>query len=268
MNLFIISFLFLLLPINSIAKGLSPIRLSHENYEQALLRHKFYKNFEVSPSKFRLRSTSSHSLTAESAKKPLKDLNTQEIPDVGSYADLENQFFYIRDTRFLTTRFPDFPRRLTWLYPDDGCYARAEVAKFELEKHNFPAPKKIFVFGNLYAATDNSPSGAVSWWYHVAVTYRVGAEVYVFDPAIEPKHPLTLTQWNSHIGGDHRSVKYSICDKETYDPSSDCINPTPLPEDEAYYEQKTFLQYEWDRIIQLQRDPKKELGDSPPWLTN
>jgi hypothetical protein len=64
----------------------------------------------------------------ESLSKPLEALDISTIPDVGSYADLENQFHMIRDTRYLQTSEPSFPRRLTWLYPDDGCYARAELA--------------------------------------------------------------------------------------------------------------------------------------------
>ncbi|MEK2647239.1 protein-glutamine glutaminase family protein [Bdellovibrio sp. BCCA] len=249
------------------AKGLSSHRHANETYETARNRHFFGKTFDVP---FQMQDMSADAATrfvsAERAKKPLKNLDIKEIPDVGSYADMENQFFYVRDTRFLTTQDKNFPRRLTWMYPDDGCYARAEVAKFELENHNFPAPKKVFVFGNLSALSDNSPTGSVQWWYHVAVSYRVGADVYIFDPALEPQRPLKLAEWNKLVGGDNAYVQYSICDHETYDPSGDCYHPTPQSKNDAYYEQKSFLQYEWDRIVELKRNPEEELGNNPPWL--
>jgi hypothetical protein len=153
------------------------------------------------------------------------------------------------------------------MYPDDGCYARAEVAKHELEKNNFPAPKKLFVFGNLYAASKNSKTGFVQWWYHVAVTYRVGNDVYVFDPAIEPQRPLKLNEWNQLVGGEQNDTQFSICAPNTYDPSSDCYGPALLDPSSAYKEQKGFLGYEWQRLLDLKRDPKMELGDYPPWLS-
>ncbi|WP_413612853.1 protein-glutamine glutaminase family protein [Bdellovibrio sp. HCB-110] len=250
----------------ALAKGLSSHRSPDENYETARNRHFFFQTFNFPFPDSPKADTTTRYVSAERAKKPLKSLDIKEIPDVGSYSDLENEFFYVRDTRFLTTQDRNFPRRLTWMYPDDGCYARAEIAKYELENHHFPAPKKVFVFGNLSAPSSNSPTGSVQWWYHVAVTYRVGPEVYVFDPSLEPQRPLKLAEWNKLVGGENTHVQYSVCDHETYDPSGDCYHPTPLSRDEAYYEQKSFLQYEWDRIVELKRNPEQELGNNPPWL--
>jgi hypothetical protein len=34
----------------------------------------------------------------------------------------------------------------------------------------------------------------------------------------------------------------------------------------ALDQQKYFLEYEWERLIDLGRKPELELGDSPPWL--
>ncbi|WII72770.1 protein-glutamine glutaminase family protein [Bdellovibrio sp. 22V] len=245
-------------------KGVSAVRHAHESYDQALHRHLFLNTFQV---QFPL-DRESRSVPAERAKKPLKNLNLNDIPDVGSYADLENEFKYIRDTRFMKSQDPHFPRRMTWLYPDDGCYARAEMAKVELVDHHFPAPKKLFVFGNLYAKTSNSPTGDVQWWYHVAVTYRVGNEAYVFDPAVEPKRPLKITEWNDLIGGSKAVLQYSICSAHTFDPMMDCYHPHEMTTDEAIYEQKAFFSDEWDRLLELKRSPEKELGNYPPWLEN
>ncbi len=264
MKIFFSVVLFLGLSISSFASGLSAHRKPNESYEVARDRHTFNQSFT-------LPNQSADSLgryiSAERAKKPLKQLDITHIPDVGSYPDLEREFFYVRDTRFIKTNNANFPRRLTWMYPDDGCYARAELAKNELNAHNFPEPKKLFVFGSLHAPSKNSETGYVQWWYHVAVTYRVGADVYVFDPAIEPLHPLKISEWNRLVGGESSQVQYSICDQNTYDPSNDCNQPTPVSIEMSLQEQKQFLSAEWDRLLDLHRNPEKELGDSPPWLS-
>lgn len=249
-------------------KGLSAHRLYNESYEAARDRHLFTHNLGVRFPGLGKTETAARYVSAERAKKPLKSLNLSEIPDVGSLADLENQFFYIRDTRFLATENTNFPRRITWLYPDDGCYARAEVAKFELVNHHFPEPKKIFVFGNLSAASKNSPTGSVQWWYHVAVAYRVGDVAYVFDPSLEPMRPLTITEWHNLVGGNQTFVQYSICSQGTFDPAADCYQPRALSQEDAVWEQKSFLKDEWSRILELKRNPEQELGNNPPWLKN
>ncbi|HWU42546.1 MAG TPA: hypothetical protein VN132_03875, partial [Bdellovibrio sp.] len=89
---------------------------------------------------------------------------------------------------------------------------------------------------------------------------------YVLDPAINPQHPMKLTEWNQAVGGDQTSVKYAICSNDTFDPDSDCLNPAVMSEAQAEAEQKGFLPDEWDRLLELNRDPTKELGQFPPWL--
>lgn len=198
-------------------------------------------------------------------KKTLKNIDVKEIPDLGSYADLENQFKILRDERFIQ-KDPNFPRRSTWMYPDDGCYARAELMKNRLADNHMPAPKKIFVFGDLWAHTSNHRSGMVSWWYHVAVTYRVGNEAYVLDPSLDPKRPMKLAEWNKAVGGHDTKVEYSICEADAIDPESDCKTPHRTSAEEAMDLQEPFLELEWDRLIELKRDPNAELGEFPPWL--
>lgn len=264
MKLFCSVVLFLGLSISAFASGLSAHRKHNETYEAARDRHTFNQSFTI-PNQGA--DSLGRYVSAERAKKPLRQLDITQIPDVGSYSDLEREFFYVRDTRFIKTNNASFPRRLTWMYPDDGCYARAELAKNELSAHNFPEPRKLFVFGNLHAPSKNSETGFVQWWYHVAVTYRVGADVYVFDPAIEPMHPLKISEWNRLVGGENSQVQYSICDQNTYDPSNDCNQPTPVSFEMSLHEQKQFLGAEWDRLLDLSRNPEKELGDSPPWLS-
>ncbi|MEN0057652.1 MAG: protein-glutamine glutaminase family protein [Bdellovibrio sp.] len=236
--------------------GLSSVRLKNESYEQARTRA-YTKTTDI---------TVASADSAESSKKPLSELDLQEIPELASYEELEEQFIFLRDTRFIETSDPNFPRRLTWLYPDDGCYARAEMMKIQLASRSITAPKKVFVFGDLYAKSKNAPSGYVQWWYHVAVTYRVADQAYVIDPSVEPHRPLKITEWNTLVGGERKPVQYALCSENTFDPSQDCQHPRAMSRHDSLSIQKSFLKTEWYRIVSLKRSPEKELGDSPPWL--
>lgn len=232
------------------AMGLSAVRHQGEDHVQAAERS--------------INSTSMYNVPQRMSK-PLRELDLTQIPDVGSYSDMENQFKHVRDLRLVEDTRKNSMRRLTWLYPDDGCFARAEMATYILEENHFTNPKKIFVFGNLRAATKNAPGGFVEWWYHVAVIYRIDKTAYVFDPAINPARPVTLDEWNTAVGGSSR-LQYAICDYRTYDPHQDCTKPQSLSKDAALSEQRAFLYPEWERLLQLKRNPEKELGDFPPWL--
>lgn len=206
--------------------------------------------------------------SVERVKKPLTEIDLSQIPEMPSYEAMEAEFKYVRDTRFLPTYDPQFPRRLTWLYPDDGCYARAEFSRRKLMEHQAAAPMKIFVFGDLVAISPNAIRGFVTWWYHVAVIYRVQDEAYVFDAAINPSRPITLTEWNRAVGGERKLVQYSLCASGAYDPTSNCANPQEVPATVLSSEQSSFLRPEWERLQKLNRDPQSELGDSPPWLAH
>ena len=230
----------------------SAVRLSGEDHLQAQLRTNLMTSFYTTPQR---------------VSKLLRDLDISQIPDVGSQTDLENQFKYIRDARVMEDSRNNVPlRRLTWLYPDDGCFARAEMAAHLLEQNHFVTPKKVFVFGNLHAPTKNAPGGYVDWWYHVAVIYRIDKTAYVFDPAINPARPVTLNEWNMAIGGSTGRLQYAICDHATFDPNQDCNQPRQIGMDEAMSEQAEFLYPEWQRLLQMGRNPQRELGDYPPWM--
>lgn len=232
---------------------ISAVRLRGEDHLQAALRTNIMTPAYTTPQRI---------------SKPLANLDISEIPDVGSYADLENQFKYVRDIRVIEDNRKKSMRRLTWLYPDDGCFARAEMAAHLLEENHFVTPKKVYVFGNLHAPTKNSPDGYVDWWYHVAVIYRINKTAYVFDPAINPARPVTLNEWNTAIGGGTGRLQYAICDHGTFDPTYDCMQPKQIDMDSAVSEQSAYLYPEWQRLLELNRDPEKELGDFPPWLAN
>ena len=240
------------------ARGLSAVRAAGESAATARLRV-----LKKPPS---LNLQVMETGTPEAFAQPLSEIGIEEIPEVSSLAELEREFNYLRDTRFLESERTEFPRRITWLFPDDGCYARAEMAAIEIDHHQFLAPRKIFAFGDLSVNTKNSLSGYVTWWYHVAVAYRFQQQIYVFDPAISPKRPLLLKDWNQQMGGASTEIKYAVCAARTYDPDADCKHPAYASDRDVEEEQKGFFRAEWNRVLKLNRDPEKELGELPPWL--
>ncbi|QLY25414.1 protein-glutamine glutaminase family protein [Bdellovibrio sp. KM01] len=237
--------------------GLSAHRQANESFQDAQSRSRGNVLFSDLDGEF-------SGSGPESLAKPMSQLKLNEIPALPSYQELVAQFYFIRDSYFVKAGYT--PRRLTWLFPDDGCYARAELAAEHLIMNHAISPKKVFAFGELHAATNNSPNGWVEWWYHVAVIYRVDNTAYVLDPALNPHQPLTLSQWGEAIGGNKTAVNYSICSKDAFDPDSACMQPPKIDEEMAEQEQEVFLPEEWNRILELGRDPEKELGNQPPWL--
>lgn len=198
--------------------------------------------------------------SALSAKKEWKDANWNRVPVIQP-AELQLRFEQVREEKPLKD-LQGRARRLTWLYPDDGCYARAELAARLLQAKGATAPAKIFAFGGLAVNTPNHPDGMVSWWYHVAPIVRVGAEYYVFDPAIEPLRPLKAQEWLKIMNAPEAQI--SICSTNSYDPDSPC-ETTRTYESSARSDEINFLSMEWTRLQYLGRSPEAELGDRPPW---
>lgn len=243
--------------------GLTPLRYSGMKYEDA----KAF-SFSLSTPGHWSYEDGTHSIfnrsqSAERKKRPIAVLNPQAVNEV-SGAQLREIFEFVRDTRFMKQFNGSLDRRLTWLYPDDGCYARAAVASFNLP--GYPVPTKAFIFGDLQVQSENSLSGLVEWWYHVAVAYRVGDTIFVIDPALNPYQALSLSDWGLLMVEDIRMARFSLCNQATYDPSADCSGLNGAPKEIAYKEQTSFLPMEWNRIQDLGRIPELELGDQPPWV--
>lgn len=183
-----------------------------------------------------------------------------------SYLILQDSYKWIRDLRFLySQRRPEFQRRITWLYPDDGCFARADLAIRQLNKKGFSGLKKIFAFGNLEADTPNSKDGVVYWWFHVAPIVKVNLDYYVIDPAIDPSRLLTVKEWLQRMNRDFDTVRLAVCDEGSYDPGSHCDGTDPFPKEEVLTHQSKYLDREWYRMVELGRNPELILGDYPPW---
>lgn len=195
-----------------------------------------------------------------------KPFPTAELPRATGWKEeaLQERFEHMRDVRFLKDSNGEL-RRLTWMYPDDGCWARAALAMRNLFQVYAPLPSKVFAFGNLKVQTDNSPQGAVFWWYHVAPIVQVKGEKYVLDPSIEPSRPLPLSEWVGRMGSPDK-IKVSICSSGTYSPSDRCDKTSDGLETRAEHASIFYLREEERRLIRLQRDTATELGDNPPWL--
>jgi hypothetical protein len=206
-----------------------------------------------------LRSANLDLASANRRRTPLSiskkfDPNTlSEATSWKSLEDMQKRFERMRDERFLVwRRNPEVLRRSSWLFPDDGCYARAALANRNLFRWFHPVPNKVFVFGNLRVKTPNSPRGSVGWWYHVAPIIEVDKEKYVLDPSIEFTRPLPLVEWLARMGTPEK-MKLSICSSGTYAPSSQCDEETQGMELQAERAQQHYLDMEWSRLQRLGR---------------
>lgn len=190
---------------------------------------------------------------------------TAELPRATGWKEgsLQERFEYMRDIRFLKDGDGDL-RRSSWLYPDDGCWARAALAMRNLFQIYAPLPSKVFAFGNLKVATKNSPRGAVHWWYHVAPIVQVNGEKYVLDPSLEPIRPLKLSEWVGMMGKPEK-IKVAICGSGTYSPGDQCNKTSDGLELRAERAQFSYLREEERRLLRLGRETATELGDAPPW---
>ncbi len=234
----------------------SALRGPHENANQAFQRYLQ-----------RLQITRQSLLTdsAVSVARPFNQVDFSNVPLWTSQIPLEKGFTMIRDLRFLSDPLnANFKRRLSWMYPDDGCFARAGLMRVNLEQLKTNSPAKLFIFGNLKVKTTNSPSGSVSWWYHVVPLVRRGQQLYVLDPAIEILGPLPLKDWIMTMTSDINSIKLSVCKGTAYSPKSSCSNPTN-DDSAAVVDQPKYLNAERDRLLELGRKADQELGDYPPW---
>ena len=205
-------------------------------------------------------------VTAEGASVPYDPAKLPLATEWQSADEMLKRFQAMRDYRWLQTGDrPNFSRRLTWLYPDDGCFARAALAVMNLKTWGNEPPSKVFAFGNLLVKTANSLSGSVSWWYHVAPLVQVSGQKYVLDPALEPTAPLKLEEWLARMSQDISKLEVAVCGSGSYVPSDDCVKDTDGVETTAAVDINDYLRAEWSRMVQLQRDPSEVLGANPPW---
>ncbi len=212
--------------------------------------------------------------TALDSAVPVSMLDFYGVPDYGDYASAKRMFESIRDERFLysTSGSAPTPRRISWLYPDDGCYTRSALVSRLIGDWKQAKPAKIFVFGNLQVFTKNAAAGSVRWWYHVSSAVYIEEpgtgkrEYFVLDPAISPKFPLRLNDWFGQMNPNIQTLKAAFCEPNTYVPSQQCRGDVGNWDGEAAgLQQSMFLPAEERRLRELGRDPVQELGENPPW---
>ena len=239
----------------------SPIRWAHESADHAARR-------ALAKSRNFYRHPHQREGDVYSSRTPISAIEPDHIASWPETLSLQSAFESIRNERFLLDENrPDFLRRISWLYPDDGCYVRAELMSEKLQTLGFPAPTKLFVFGDLVAKTRFSPEGEVRWWYHVVVAYRLRDYLMVFYPAVHSTGPLEMTEWLGRIGADNDSTA-SICDAAAVSPNSICMGATPSTPEATAQNEARFLRSEWRRMNELELIPENVLGEQPPWLPN
>lgn len=207
------------------------------------------------------------------------ELNFADVP-TWSDTDITAEFESARDDRYLTQTYPEessFERRMSWLFPDDGCYARAEQVDVRVARFGKTRPYKLFAFADferpLRVYTDNAPDGVVNWWYHVVPVVKNGAgEPIVLDPAVSPCEPLPYKKWLALMVDDIASYDdvehgYGVAlgDSWSYVPSSLPSGEEPHSAQSLDALQGNFLYLEWSRQTDLGRDPNLVLGAKPPW---
>lgn len=205
--------------------------------------------------------------SALSVSTPYEKLDLTKLPVITD-ADAAHMFTQIRDERFLSTPSqPGFSRRISWLYPYDGCWIRAMLASNMSEDKGFARMAKVFAFGSLNVKTPYSTSGEVSWWYHVTGVYQNEAgDAFVFDPSMNNLRPMTLKEWLLAMVPRLPEVKVALCSGHTYGPSDDCSNNSGPSMEQAGQDLVPYLEMEWQNVSSLGKDPQAWLGDMPPWL--
>jgi hypothetical protein len=101
------------------------------------------------------------------------------------------------------------PPCIPFLYPDDGCWARAhEMCRLMINIGL--SPKKVWIDGELYVSTKNNPNCFVRWGWHVAPTLCVRVSGFcktqrmVIDPSLFTT-PVSEATWKS-IQGDSNAT--------------------------------------------------------------
>lgn len=101
------------------------------------------------------------------------------------------------------------PPCIPFLYPDNGCWARAhEMCRLMIAMGL--SPRKVWIMGRLHAATRNRPDCFVNWAWHVAPTLCVRqgwfqSQRMVIDPSLVTT-PVTETGWKGVQGDPNASL--------------------------------------------------------------
>lgn len=111
------------------------------------------------------------------------------------------------------------PPCIPFLYPDNGCWARAhEMARLMIAMGL--SPQKVWIQGSLHTPTRNNPACFVNWSWHVATTLCVrrfwwwlwilpwAKQRMVIDPSLFTA-PVTAAQWKAVQGDPSATLTYT-----------------------------------------------------------
>ncbi|XYH99436.1 protein-glutamine glutaminase family protein [Sorangium sp. So ce1128] len=210
--------------------------------------------------------------TVDQVKGPPENLSGDCVPS-WTEEQLNAGFLAIRDRRGLTLpEQPGFDRRIPWLAADNGCEERAETALYFLKEWGYPTPYYARVLAKprkaLILNTINEPGGQVRWSHHVAPVVRVGGQLMILDPAVEPTRPLRIEEWIPRFSAAGEADA-ALC--RDHAKESGCFDAAPVepppPDMEYDYGITMRMRAEWGVQELLGRDPYRVLGDCPPWVT-
>jgi Glutaminase len=157
-----------------------------------------------------------------------------------------------------------YMRKAPWLYPLDGCFAKAaHISAIAISRGEI-APGKVFAYGKLRLRSKYVKEGEVRWSYHVVAAYHIGETVYVIDPVVGENDDgtyspvLTVSDWVKKLSAAPTDVKVTYCDKNAYDPNSPCIGGQP---NGAYLGHVSFyLNEEYQNLISIGLNPDQLLA--------
>jgi hypothetical protein len=111
------------------------------------------------------------------------------------------------------------PPCIPFLYPDDGCWARAhEMSRLMINLG--VTPRKVWISGSLHTPTRNNHNCFVNWGWHVAPTLCVRRRWWwwwlfwwsgtkmVIDPSLFTT-PVTVATWKSVQGDPNATLTYT-----------------------------------------------------------
>jgi hypothetical protein len=210
---------------------------------------------------------------AYASRFPVSQFRADMIPFSHTADELHRAFLFARDVAFLPpTSSLELPRRIAFLYPDDGCWSRSylTVARAaELLGPEIPRFYQLYAFGKMGFKTPHAQPGRnwVYWWYHVVPLVRVGDQAYVIDVAVDPAAPLTLQDWVARLAwAGEDKIEVAVCDGYAYGMNQPCAGAKEMVSlKSAMRHHQSYLQLEEQRQRSLGRNLNEVLGNRPPW---
>lgn len=212
--------------------------------------------------------------TVVKSRKPVASVRpfSQEMGGIPAWPGTIAQLNELNAKAFATRSYanPDqgnYLRRAPWLFPTDGCYAKAAHVSAVAQRLGLPAPGKVFVFGDLRFSSDFVNGGVVYWSYHVVAAYHIANEIYVIDPVVSRSSQLTngaampVAEWMKQISPQPQALEVSLCDSASYTPISACLNGNG---NGAYLGHiPDLLHDEYRNLLYVGFEPDQILGPGP-----